>query len=83
MNNVLCFPIFFRASQTTEDMKMAASMANYKLSHEPVPEYVSKAMDGRTFEWDYFVATIFYLRLIERIACAIAQVAAYSGVTNN
>jgi len=31
-------------------MKMAVSMANNKFSHELVPEYVSKAMDGRTFE---------------------------------
>lgn len=62
-------------------MKMAASMA-IKLAHEPVPESVSKAMDGRTFEYgrEYIVPTPFDPRLIERIACAVAQAAADSGV---
>jgi malate dehydrogenase (oxaloacetate-decarboxylating)(NADP+) len=63
-------------------MKMAASMAIAKLAHEPVPESVSKAMDGRTFEFgrEYVVPTPFDPRLIERIACAVAQAAADSGV---
>ena len=61
---------------------MAASMAIAKLAHEPVPESVSKAMDGRTFEFgrEYVVPTPFDPRLIERIACAVAKAAADSGV---
>jgi len=88
INNVMCFPFLFRAaldcraSQITEEMKMAASIAIAKLAHEPVPESVSKAMDGRTFEYgrEYIVPTPFDPRLIERIACAVAQAAADSGV---
>ena len=52
------------------------------MAHEPVPESVSKAMDGRTFEFgrEYVVPTPFDPRLIERIACAVAKAAADSGV---
>jgi len=88
INNVMCFPFLFRAaldcraSQITEEMKMAASLAIAKLAHEPVPESVSKAMDGRTFEYgrEYIVPAPFDPRLLERVACAVAQAAADSGV---
>lgn len=47
-----------------------------------MPEEVSKAMGGRTFEFgrEYVVPTPFDPRLIERVACAVAKAAADSGV---
>ena len=88
INNVMCFPFLFRAAldcratEINEEMKMAASMAIAQLAKEPVPESVSMAMGGRTFEFgrEYVVPTPFDPRLIERIACAVAKAAADSGV---
>jgi len=91
INNVMCFPFLFRAAldvratEINEEMKMAAAMAIAQLAKEPVPESVSKAMDGRTFEFgrEYIVPTPFDPRLLERVACAVAKAAEESGVAKN
>jgi len=84
----MCFPFLFRAAldcratEINDEMKLAATFAISELAKEPVPESVSKAMGGRTFEFgrEYIVPTPFDPRLIERIACAVAKAAADTGV---
>lgn len=88
INNVMCFPFLFRAtldcraSQINEEMKMAASKAIAALAKEPVPPEVKKAIPGREFVYgpEYVVPTPFDPRLMERVACAVAQAAEKSGV---
>jgi malate dehydrogenase (oxaloacetate-decarboxylating)(NADP+) len=87
INNVLGFPFIFRgaldvrASQITENMKMAAAIALAKLTKEPVGEEVIKAY-GRSFEFgkDYIVPTPFDPRVIEYEAVAVAKAACEDGV---
>ena len=55
INNVMCFPFIFRGALDTrspeinEKMKMECALALAQLAHEPVPEIVSRAYDGKTF----------------------------------
>jgi malate dehydrogenase (oxaloacetate-decarboxylating)(NADP+) len=88
VNNVMCFPFIFRgtldtrASTINEEMKMAAALALAELAREPVPSEVSKAYQGKTFEFgrDYIMPTPFDPRLIYTIPKAVAQAAMKSGV---
>jgi malate dehydrogenase (oxaloacetate-decarboxylating)(NADP+) len=88
INNVMCFPFLFRAaldcraSQINEEMKMAAAKAIAALAREEVPDAVRKAIPGREFVFgrEYIVPTPFDPRLMERVACAVVQAAAKSGV---
>lgn len=88
INNVMCFPFLFRATldtrstQINEEMKMAAAQAIAGLAKEEVPDEVRKAIPGREFKFgrEYVVPTPFDPRLMERIACAVADAAAKSGV---
>ena len=88
VNNVLCFPYIFRgaldcgATKITEEMKLAcvrqiADLAKEEMSPEVAAAYVGKEL---SFGPDYLIPTPFDSRLILRIAPAVAQAAADSGV---
>ena len=88
VNNVLCFPYIFRgaldcgATKITEAMKLAcvrqiADLAKEELTPEVAAAYVGKEL---SFGPDYLIPTPFDSRLILRIAPAVAQAAAESGV---
>jgi malate dehydrogenase (oxaloacetate-decarboxylating)(NADP+) len=88
VNNVLCFPYIFRgaldcgATKITEAMKLAcvreiAALAKAEASDEVAAAYAGKDL---TFGPDYLIPTPFDVRLILRIAPAVARAAAESGV---
>ncbi|SHE78373.1 malate dehydrogenase (oxaloacetate-decarboxylating)(NADP+) [Lampropedia hyalina DSM 16112] len=88
VNNVLCFPYIFRgaldcgATKITEAMKLAcvheiAALAKAEASDEVAAAYSGKEL---LFGPDYLIPTPFDARLILRIAPAVAQAAAESGV---
>ena len=88
VNNVLCFPYIFRgaldcgASKITEEMKLAcvreiAALAKAEASAEVAAAYADKDL---SFGPDYIIPTPFDPRLILRIAPAVAEAAAQSGV---
>ncbi len=88
VNNVLCFPYIFRgaldcgATKITEDMKLAcvrqiADLAKADISDEVASAYVGQEL---TFGADYLIPKPFDSRLILKIAPAVAQAAADSGV---
>ena len=88
VNNVLCFPYIFRgaldcgATKITEAMKLAcvrqiADLAKSEISDEVAAAYVGQDL---TFGPDYLIPTPFDSRLILKIAPAVAQAAADSGV---
>ncbi len=88
VNNVLCFPYIFRgaldcgATKITEQMKLAcvreiAALAKAEASDEVAAAYQDKELK---FGPEYIIPTPFDVRLILRIAPAVAQAAAESGV---
>jgi malate dehydrogenase (oxaloacetate-decarboxylating)(NADP+) len=88
VNNVLCFPYIFRgaldcgATKITEAMKLAcvreiADLAKAEASVEVAAAYAGKEL---SFGPDYIIPTPFDVRLILRIAPAVAKAAAESGV---
>ncbi len=88
VNNVLCFPYIFRgaldcgATKITDAMKLAcvrqiADLAKAEMSDEVAAAYAGKEL---RFGPDYLIPTPFDARLILRIAPAVAQAAAESGV---
>ena len=88
VNNVLCFPYIFRgaldcgATRITESMKLAcvreiAALAKSETSDEVAAAYVGQEL---VFGPDYLIPKPFDSRLILRIAPAVAQAAADSGV---
>ena len=88
VNNVLCFPYIFRgaldcgATRITEEMKLAcvreiAALAKAESSAEVAAAYAGKELN---FGPDYIIPTPFDPRLILRIAPAVAEAAAQSGV---
>ncbi len=88
VNNVLCFPYIFRgaldcgATRITQEMKLAcvreiAALAKAELSAEVSAAYQGKEMH---FGPDYLIPTPFDVRLILRIAPAVARAAELSGV---
>ncbi len=91
INNVMCFPFLFRGTLDTRSrdinhtMKMAASMALAELAREPVPAEVSRAYQGRHFEFgaDYIVPTPFDPRLLVKISTAVAKAAIESGAAKH
>jgi malate dehydrogenase (oxaloacetate-decarboxylating)(NADP+) len=84
----MCFPFIFRGTLDTrsscinEEMKMAAALALAELAREPVPDAVSRAYQGKRFEFgrDYIIPTPFDPRLIYTIPKAVAIAAMKSGV---
>ncbi|MDR2326382.1 MAG: NADP-dependent malic enzyme [Acidovorax sp.] len=88
VNNVLCFPYIFRgaldcgASKITEAMKLACVREIAALAKQDVSDEVAAAYQGKELKFgpDYLIPTPFDTRLILRIAPAVAQAAAESGV---
>jgi malate dehydrogenase (oxaloacetate-decarboxylating)(NADP+) len=88
VNNVLCFPYIFRgaldagAVEINEAMKMAAAEAIAALARIPPDESVAEAYGGQSLRFgpDYIIPTPFDPRLILKIAPAVAEAAARTGV---
>ncbi|HRY89758.1 MAG TPA: phosphate acyltransferase, partial [Rubrivivax sp.] len=88
VNNVLCFPYIFRgaldcgASKINEAMKLACVREIAALAKAEATDTVAAAYSGRELKFgpDYLIPTPFDVRLILRIAPAVAQAAAESGV---
>ncbi|HYF19907.1 MAG TPA: NADP-dependent malic enzyme [Ramlibacter sp.] len=88
VNNVLCFPYIFRgaldcgATKITEAMKLACVRQIAELAKADISEEVANAYAGKelSFGPDYIIPTPFDSRLILRIAPAVAEAAAQSGV---
>ena len=88
VNNVLCFPYIFRgaldcgATKITEEMKLACVRQIADLAKSETSDEVASAYQGEelVFGPDYLIPKPFDSRLILRIAPAVAQAAADSGV---
>ena len=88
VNNVLCFPYIFRgaldcgATRITESMKLACVRQIADLAKEETSDEVAAAYAGQelSFGPEYLIPKPFDARLILRIAPAVAQAAAESGV---
>ncbi|MEY5097934.1 MAG: NADP-dependent malic enzyme, partial [Pseudomonadota bacterium] len=88
VNNVLCFPYIFRgaldagASTITDEMEIAAVRAIAELAQAEQSEVVAAAYAGETLAFgpEYLIAKPFDPRLMIKIAPAVAQAAADSGV---
>jgi malate dehydrogenase (oxaloacetate-decarboxylating)(NADP+) len=90
VNNVLCFPFIFRgaldagASTITEQMKLAAVRAIAELAQAEASDVVALAYGGEALAFgpEYLIPRPFDPRLIVKIAPAVAQAAADSGVAS-
>ena len=88
VNNVLCFPYIFRgaldcgATKITEAMKLACVREIAALAKAEASDEVAAAYQGKELKFgaDYLIPTPFDVRLILRIAPAVAKAAAESGV---
>ena len=88
VNNVLCFPFIFRgaldagATTITEPMKLAAVRALAELAQVETSDVVALAYGGEALAFgpEYLIPKPFDPRLIVKIAPAVAQAAAESGV---
>ncbi|MBL8314703.1 MAG: NADP-dependent malic enzyme [Rubrivivax sp.] len=88
VNNVLCFPYIFRgaldcgATKITEAMKLACVREIAALAKAEASDEVAAAYQGKDLRFgpDYIIPTPFDVRLILRIAPAVARAAAESGV---
>ncbi len=88
VNNVLCFPYIFRgaldcgATTITDEMELAAVHAIAELAQAEQSEVVAAAYSGQplAFGPDYLIPKPFDPRLMMKIAPAVAQAAADSGV---
>ena len=88
INNVLGFPYIFRgaldvrATEITENMKMAATHAIANLAKEAVPDDVAAAYEGEQIQFgpDYIIPKPFDARVLIWEASAVAQAAVDEGV---
>jgi malate dehydrogenase (oxaloacetate-decarboxylating)(NADP+) len=88
VNNVLGFPAIFRgaldvrASQITENMKLAAAKALASLALEEVPSYVKKACKRENMEFgaEYIIPSPFDRRVLVYVASEVAKAAELDGV---
>ncbi|MCS4511164.1 NADP-dependent malic enzyme [Xylophilus ampelinus] len=88
VNNVLCFPYIFRgaldagATTITDEMEIAAVYAIAELAQAEQSEVVAAAYAGEplAFGKEYLIPKPFDPRLMIKIAPAVAQAAAASGV---
>jgi malate dehydrogenase (oxaloacetate-decarboxylating)(NADP+) len=88
VNNVLCFPYIFRgaldagASTITVEMEIAAVYAIAELAQAEQSEVVAAAYSGESLAFgpEYLIPKPFDPRLMIKIAPAVAQAAADSGV---
>ncbi|HUH00360.1 MAG TPA: NADP-dependent malic enzyme [Kofleriaceae bacterium] len=89
VNNVLGFPYIFRgaldvrATTISEEMKVGAARALAALTHEPVPDSVVTAYDGKAFKFgaDYLIPKPFDPRVLWWVAPAVAKAAMECGVS--
>jgi malate dehydrogenase (oxaloacetate-decarboxylating)(NADP+) len=90
VNNVLCFPYIFRgaldcgATTITSEMEIAAVHAIAELAQAEQSEVVAAAYVGATLSFgpEYLIPKPFDPRLMMRIAPAVAEAAALSGVAS-
>jgi malate dehydrogenase (oxaloacetate-decarboxylating)(NADP+) len=90
VNNVLCFPFIFRgaldagATTITETMKLAAVRALAELAQAETSDVVAMAYGGESLRFgpEYLIPKPFDPRLIVKIAPAVAEAAAASGVAS-
>ncbi len=83
VNNVLCFPYLFRgaldakATQITENMKVAAAHALSELARDPVPADVLAAYNLKELKFgkEYIIPKPFDKRLLARVSDAVAKAA--------
>ena len=88
VNNVLCFPYIFRgaldsgATTITDAMEIAAVRAIAELARAEQSEVVAAAYAGQTLAFgpEYLIPKPFDPRLMTKIAPAVAEAAAASGV---
>ena len=88
VNNVLGFPSIFRgaldvrATHINEAMKKAAVFALSALAKEDVPDSVSRAYQDEVFHFgpNYILPKPFDMRVLTRVAPAVAKAAMESGV---
>ena len=88
VNNVLGFPYIFRgaldvrASDITQNMKMAATKSLAELAKEPVPDDVIIAYGGAPLQYglDYIIPKPFDRRVLIWEASAVAQAAVEEGI---
>ncbi|MDO5691255.1 MAG: NADP-dependent malic enzyme [Pseudomonadota bacterium] len=88
VNNVLCFPYIFRgaldcgATSITKEMEIAAVHAIAELAQAEQSEVVARAYAGHSLSFgpEYLIPKPFDPRLMMKIAPAVAQAAADSGV---
>ncbi|MCP5269784.1 MAG: NADP-dependent malic enzyme [Burkholderiaceae bacterium] len=88
VNNVLCFPYIFRgaldcgATTVTDEMEIAAVRAIAELAQAEQSDVVAAAYAGQNLAFgpEYLIPKPFDPRLIGKIAPAVAQAAAESGV---
>jgi malate dehydrogenase (oxaloacetate-decarboxylating)(NADP+) len=88
VNNVLCFPYIFRgaldsgATTINDEMEIAAVRAIAELAQAEQSEVVAAAYAGATLSFgpEYLIPKPFDPRLMMKIAPAVAQAAAASGV---
>lgn len=88
VNNVLGFPSIFRgaldvhATHINEAMKTAAVFALAELAREDVPDSVSRAYQDEVFHFgpNYILPKPFDMRVLTRVAPAVAKAAMESGV---
>lgn len=88
VNNLLCFPYIFRgaldcgATTITDEMEIAAVHAIAELAQAEQSERVAAAYSGETLSFgpEYLIPKPFDPRLMTRVATAVAQAAADSGV---
>ncbi len=83
VNNALCFPYLFRgaldakATEITEEMKIAAAKALSELAHEAVPDEVLAAYNLSALEFGpaYIIPKPFDPRLLEKVSTAVKEAA--------
>lgn len=83
INNVLGFPYIFRgaldaqSSEINDEMKIAAAKALAELARQDVPESVSNAYGGASFQFgpDYLIPKPFDQRALYWVAPAVAEAA--------
>ncbi len=91
VNNVLGFPSIFRgaldvrATHINSAMKKAAVFALAELAREDVPDSVSRAYQDEIFHFgpNYILPKPFDMRVLTRVAPAVAKAAMESGVAQN
>jgi len=91
VNNVLGFPYIFRgaldvrATEISEEMKIAAADALAELAREDVPEEVLRAYGKHDLKFgpEYIIPKPFDSRVLHRVAPAVAKAAIQSGTARD